>query len=331
MRAGACLAMLALVAGCATDREGMTRLRVPHGASLADVADTLAAHDVGTPRFLFKLAARLTRLDRRLQAGVYDVPLKSTIPDLITLLASGRTVKARLTVPEGLAIPDVVALAARQLGLPIDSLRSAFADSLEGYLYPDTYLVELDVTPWTLAETLRRGFDRAWRPQWEAAVAAHGLTRAQAVTLASIVEGEAVRDDERPVIAAVYLNRIRQRMPLQADPTVQYAILRATGARKPRLYNKDYATPSPYNTYLHPGLPPGPVNSPGARSLAAVAAPARVPYLYFVARGDGGHIFTTTYREHLQAIARVRRAAAQRGTQVGAPERSPAASSSRPR
>jgi UPF0755 protein len=113
-------------------------------------------------------------------------------------------------------------------------------------------------------------------------------------------------DDERPVIAGVYLNRVRRRMPLQADPTVQYAIQLQTGERKPRLLNKDYQFPSPYNTYLNPGLPPGPVNSPGLSSIEAALYPADVPYLFFVAGQDGRHVFSRTYGEHLRAIAQVR-------------------------
>jgi UPF0755 protein len=114
-------------------------------------------------------------------------------------------------------------------------------------------------------------------------------------------------DEERETIAGVYRNRLRIGMALQADPTVQYAIALATGKRKPRLYEKDYQFPSPYNTYLHPGLPPGPVNSPGRRSLEASLYPAPVPYLYFVAGPDGRHLFARTYAEHLRNIAKVRR------------------------
>jgi UPF0755 protein len=113
-------------------------------------------------------------------------------------------------------------------------------------------------------------------------------------------------EDDRPIIAAVYLNRLKRGMPLQADPTVQYAIQLATGSRKPRLFERDYAFLSPYNTYLRPGLPPGPVGAPSRRSIEAVLAPAAVPYLFFVAAPDGRHLFSRTYGEHLRAVARVR-------------------------
>ena len=153
---------------------------------------------------------------------------------------------------------------------------------------------------------MAEGFRAAWKPEWNARLGALGWTQAQLVTFASIVEGEARADDERETIAGVYHNRLRIGMALQADPTVQYAIFLATGKRRPRLFTKDYQFRSPYNTYLHPGLPPGPVNSPSLRSIEAALNPAKVPYLYFVAGPDGRHVFSKTYTEHLRAIARVR-------------------------
>jgi UPF0755 protein len=133
------------------------------------------------------------------------------------------------------------------------------------------------------------------------------MDRVALVTLASIVEGEARADDERETIAGVYRNRLRIGMALQADPTVQYAISLKRGKRKSRLFEKDYQFKSPYNTYLNPGLPPGPVNSPSRRSLEAALHPAQVHYLYFVAGPDGRHIFSRTYTEHLRAVRKVRR------------------------
>ena len=157
---------------------------------------------------------------------------------------------------------------------------------LQGYLFPDTYFVAVDSTPAELVrrmiDTMNDRFDADLRER----AAAKGLTTHEVLTLASIVEGEARADEERETIAGVYHNRLRIGMALQADPTVQYAIALKTGQRKPRLYVKDYQFPSPYNTYLHPGLPPGPVNSPSRRSIEAALYPAKVPYLYFVAESD---------------------------------------------
>jgi UPF0755 protein len=223
-------------------------------------------------------------------------------------------------VPEGFTVADIAAAAEARLGLPADSIRAAATDSallrefrvagpsLEGYLLPETYFVSRLISARALVREMAELFARSWRPDWDAKATALGLDRHQLVTLASIVEGEARVDGDRPLVAAVYLNRIRLGMPLQADPTVQYAIQVTTGSRKPRLLERDYLFPSRYNTYLHPGLPPGPVGAPSVKSIEAVLAPAAVPYLYFVADLDGTHVFTRTYGEHLRAIARIRTA-----------------------
>ena len=153
---------------------------------------------------------------------------------------------------------------------------------------------------------MAEGFKSEWKPAWDARLDSLGMNRLELVTLASIVEGEARADDERETIAGVYRNRIRIGMALQADPTVQYAISLKRGRRKSRLFEKDYQFKSPDNTYLNPGLPPGPVNSPSRRSLEAALYPANVQFLYFVARPDGRHVFSRTYREHLRAIRQIR-------------------------
>jgi UPF0755 protein len=180
------------------------------------------------------------------------------------------------------------------------------APSLEGYLLPETYSLPVPVSGGSLVDAMVGEFQRRWSPAWNARLDTLKLTRTQILALASIVEGEARHDDERSTIAAVYRNRLRIGMALQADPTVQYAIQLATGERKSRLYFKDYEFPSPYNTYLNPGLPPGPVNSPGIKSIEAALYPAEVPWLYFVAGPDGHHVFSRTLIEHNRAIQGVR-------------------------
>jgi UPF0755 protein len=224
------------------------------------------------------------------------------------------------TVPEGLTVVDVAALAAERLGMREDSVLAAARDgaaastllgypvkSFEGFLRPETYSLPVAVGGDELMRIMADGFKSSWEPAWTARLDSIKMTQLQLVTFASIVEGEARADEERETIAGVYHNRLRIGMALQADPTVQYAITLATGKRKPRLYTKDYQLPSPYNTYLHPGLPPGPVNSPSHRSIEASLYPAKVPYLYFVAGPDGRHLFARTYAEHLRNIAKVRR------------------------
>lgn len=321
MRHFAPLLLLATLAiGCsqpgpAGKREQFT---VPEGATFSQVLDTLDAHGLVGNRLWFKLRARLTRADRSVHAGPYEASRGISASALLSMLAEGRTASVRFTVPEGLTVSDVADLAERELDIDHDSLVAAAHDpalidslaidapSLEGFLHPDTYLLEQHATARAVVQRMVREFEHSWKAEWTARLDTLHMTRLQVVTLASIVEGEARADDEREVIAGVYLNRLRIGMALQADPTVQYAIEMQTGERKKRLFTKDYRTPSPYNTYLNPGLPPGPVNSPGVRSIEAALYPANVPYLYFVARPDGRHAFSRTYQEHLRAIRQVR-------------------------
>ena len=315
------LAFVALsLAACAGTNPTAERVTLPPGASFAAVTDTLAVHRVIASRRIFKLIARARGVDRSVQAGVYEFPPGTSPWKVLDVLARGAAVSQKFTVPEGLTIPEVATLAAERLGIPEDTLLAAAKDgaaasallgfrvsSFEGFLRPETYSLPLGTRADELVRIMAEGFKSSWEPAWTARLDSIRMTRLQLVTLASIVEGEARVDDEREIIAGVYHNRLRIRMALQADPTVQYAIFVATGKRKPRLYEKDYQFPSAYNTYLHPGLPPGPVNSPSHRSLEASLYPAQVPYLYFVAGQDGRHVFAKTYAEHLRNIATVRR------------------------
>ncbi|HEX2451726.1 MAG TPA: endolytic transglycosylase MltG [Gemmatimonadales bacterium] len=307
--------------GCGSSPAGPPeRVTVPPQAGFRAVTDTLYAHGLIRNKLVFRLVARFKGLDRSVQAGVYDLPRGAPMTEILTRLASGKTATARFTAPEGLTIPEIAIQAARQLAIPAESVVAAARDpaevqalalpgkSLEGFLYPETYALPLGTSGREVVRAMARSFKAAWRPEWNARLDTLGLSQLELMALASIVEGEARADDEREVIAGVYHNRLRIGMALQADPTVQYAILLATGTRKPRLYTKDYRFQSPYNTYLHPGLPPGPVNSPGRRSIEASLYPAKVPYLYFVAMPDGRHRFAATYNEHLRNVAASRRA-----------------------
>jgi UPF0755 protein len=298
------------------------RVTLPPGATFSAVTDSLHAHGVISSPVWFKFLARVRRLDRSVRAGIYEFSSGVSPWAVLDILAEGKAVALRFTVPEGLTILEVAHLASERLGMPEDSVLAAARDtaatnavlgfpvrSFEGFLRPETYSLAVGTRPAELIRVMAEGFKNQWEPEWTNRLDTLRMNRLQLVTLASIVEGEARADDEREIIAGVYYNRLRIGMALQADPTVQYAIALKTGNRKPRLYQKDYQFPSPYNTYLHPGLPPGPVNSPGRRSIEATLYPARVHYLYFVAGPDGRHIFSRTYDEHLRAVARVRKAA----------------------
>ena len=306
--------------------EKPARVILPQGASFSAVTDSLNAHSViASPRW-FKLLARVRGVDRSVHAGVYEFPAGATPWKVLTMLSSGQKAALRFTVPEGLTILEVASLAADKLGLRADSFVVAARDStaaarilgvpapsFEGFLRPETYLLPADINPRELVRIMAVGSNAEWQPGWNARLDTLKLDRLALVTLASIVEGEARVDEERETIAGVYHNRIRIGMALQADPTVQYAISLKTGRRKRRLFTRDYAFASPYNTYLHSGLPPGPVNSPGRRSIEAALYPADVRYLYFVADSTGRHVFSRTYNEHLRAIRKIRGA----GRRVG--------------
>lgn len=320
MRARLALALAAALAACggpAPDAP-LEQVTIPPGATLRAISESLSVHQVLDHPTWFRILARLKGADRSAQAGIYELRHGETASALLRILTEGRGKLVRFTAPEGETLRGVAELAEAQLGIPADSflaatrdtarLRAAGAEgpSYEGWLHPDTYLVPLTIVPEDLVDLMVRQAVSLWTPEREARRDSMKLTRLEVLTLASIVEGEALVDDERPVIAGVYLNRLRLRMALQADPTVQYGMELATGTRKTRLLIKDYKFPSPYNTYLHPGLPPGPINSPGTASIDAVLNPASVPYLFFVAGPDRRHIFSRTYREHLTAIRRVR-------------------------
>lgn len=307
------------VTACGSSAQS-ARVILPQGASFGAVTDSLAAHGVITNRRRFKLLARVRGVDRSVHAGVYEFPAGISEWTVLGMLAKGKKAALRFTVPEGLTIQDVAALAAERLGIPEDSFVAAARDrkaasallgmpvpSFEGFLRPETYIVPADLNADELVRIMANGFKAEWQPAWDAQLDSLKMNRLELVTLASIVEGEARADDERETIAGVYHNRLRIGMALQADPTVQYAISLKRGKRKSRLFQKDYQFNSPYNTYLTPGLPPGPVNSPSRRSLEATLHPANVRYLYFVAGPDGRHIFSRTYGEHLRAIRRVRK------------------------
>lgn len=296
----------------------VVRFTVPAGASVRQVSDTLAARGLITSPLGFRLVSRLTGGDRNIRAGIYDVAMGTGSKDLLAILRTGRVAVQKITVPEGLTLAEMATAVAARYGLDAAAFLAAARDpallrqvgtdrpTLEGFLLPETYTLPLPATPEALVGAMVSGMERAWTPVWRARADSIGLTQLQVLTLASIVEGEARHDDERNVIAGVYTNRLRRGMALQADPTVQYAIQLATGNRKTRLYFKDYAFQSPYNTYLRTGLPPGPVNNPGWKSIAAALYPAEVPFLYFVALPDGHHRFSKTLAEHNRAIREIR-------------------------
>lgn len=315
-------ALLAVVA-CGGEEGGEPRrVVIPAGSSFGAAADSLERSGIIGSSRMFRLYAKLRGRDRALKPGTYELPVGAAWDVTLDALTEGRSLSATVTIPEGFDLRAIVPLLAERLAVPADSVHAAVRDSaqrarldiptetLEGYLFPATYTFPLGTGPRQVVAEMVRQFEERWRPEWTARLDSIGLTRHELVTLASIVEKEARVADERPVIAAVYCNRLRIGMPLQADPTVQYVL----PSHVDRVLYSHLETPSPYNTYRNAGLPPGPIASPGSASLEATLHPVRVPYLYFVARPDGRHVFTTTFAEHTRARDQVRRAAAARAS-----------------
>lgn len=294
---------------------GTARVVVPRGASFRIAADSLAAKHIVRSALLFRLYAKVTGRERTIQPGTYQLERAMPYRDVVTALVNGRGIVHVITVVEGWELRQIVPQLARTLGVAVDSVDAAVRDTvlirrlgvptptLEGYLFPATYTFTDGTTARDAVGRMVARFEEAWRPEWDAQLQHLALSRHDAVTLASIVEREARRAEERPVIAAVYYNRLRKGMRLQADPTVQYAL----GRHVDRVLYKDLEIDSPYNTYRVSGLPPGPIGAPGAPSLDAAVHPANVPYLFFVAEPDGHHEFRTTMAEHEAAVRVARR------------------------
>ena len=314
-RAALCTLGLA-AAGCSEPYGAPVRVVVPPGASFSAATDSLArAGIVGQPA-IFRLYAKVTRNDRALKPGTYMLRRGSSWPDLLEALTEGKGLVHALTIPEGYSLSWIVPRLTQVLGAPAESVQAAVRDTtlrreldvptgtLEGYLFPDTYAFPDGTTPRAAVRMMVERFEREWKPEWTARLDTLTMSRHDVVTLASIVDKEAKLPEERAVIAAVYHNRLKKGMLLQADPTVQYA----RGQHTNRVLYRDLAIASPYNTYRHPGLPPGPIGSPGAASIEATLYPADVPYLFFVAHPDGHHEFRATFAEHSAAVAQMRRA-----------------------
>jgi UPF0755 protein len=246
---------------------------------------------------------------RRLQAGEYRFDKPMTVNEVIAKIARGDVYLLPLTFREGLTIRDMAALYESKGFGPAAEFRSAAANAqlvrdldpaakdLEGYLFPDTYTMPRHSTAAQLVARMVAGFEKVLTPELRAQAEQRGLSVRELVTLASIVEKETGKPEERPIVAAVYSNRLKIGMGLQCDPTVIYALQRVD-RYDGNLTRENLQFDSPYNTYRYRGLPPGPIAAPGRASLEAAAHPADVPYLYFVSRGDGSHIFATTLEEH---------------------------------
>jgi UPF0755 protein len=312
------LAIATTAVACGRPDDGAVhRVHVPNGTPFRVVADSLEARGIVRSALLFRLYARFTGDAGSIKAGTYEFQEGERWSAILDDLVAGRVAADRFVVPEGWDIARIGPVLARLVDQHPDSVVAYMLDTasasrfqvpgpnLEGYVYPATYLVPVGVPLDTIIDYMVRQYRRVWTDERRALAEAAGFSEREVVTLASIIEKEARVADEMPLMAAVFRNRLQIGYPLQADPTVQYAL----GEHQNRLLyaHIDQVANHPYNTYTQRGIPPGPIGSPSTRAIDAVLNPADVNYLYFVARPDGSHIFNRHLEDHNRARAEVRR------------------------
>jgi UPF0755 protein len=292
---------------------------VEPGETAGDIALRLKRLGLITDAELFRQLARYHKADSKLEAGRYELRADMTMGEIIEALQHGRLDEIAVTIPEGWRAEQIAEMLAQEVGVDGNEFLSLVQGgpfdyeflqnrppevTLEGFLFPDTYLLPVQPTAFDIIERMLANFDQRFTAQMRQAAVEQEMTIYQVVTLAAIVEREAVVPEERPIIAGVFLNRLGEGMNLDSCPTVQYALgyQEDTGQwwKTPLTLEELDRVNSPYNTYLHQGLPPGPICNPGLASMLAVLEPVETDYLYFLAKGDGSHAFATTFEEHLQ-------------------------------
>ena len=299
---------------------------VKKGAGLRAVATELEERRLIRSKHLFMVWAILRGGTRDIKAGEYTLSQSLPPVRIFHILASGAVKTYPVTIPEGLTAEQIADILAKKNLIDKGEFMSLVGDktlvasyhidgpSLEGYLYPDTYLISRDMGAKGLVDLMVNRFWHVYNSLIRDRKSAAGRLSQlrEIVTLASIVEKESGLAEERPIIASVFLNRLKKRMRLESDPTVIYGLKDFDG----NLKREDLRTPSPYNTYIHHGLPPGPIANPGREALSAVIDPLKTDYLYFVSKNDGSHYFSTTLKEHNRAVARFQK---RRRSPLGTP------------
>jgi UPF0755 protein len=303
-----------------TSQEGvLIAVKVNPGASTREIAQLLYSHRLIKSPLFFRLMAKNLGIDGSLRSGTYSLMMGSTMREILDLMRKGIIETQKLTVPEGFTAEKIGRLV-EELGIATTEafltecrefakehefagIDPAVIEPLEGYLFPDTYVFGMNVTPREIIKTMNSRFYKVFDEERASRAKQIGLSVHEVVTLASIVEREAKVPEERPVIAGVYLNRLSRGMKLDADPTVLYALGKTAG-----LTTRDLSVDSPYNTYEVIGLPPGAICNPGKASIDSVLWATEVDYLYFVAKDDGTHVFSKTLKEHSRNIRLIKEA-----------------------
>lgn len=291
-------------------------VEIGRGKSMREIADELEAHGVIKSAEYFSYVGKKKGLAAKIQAGEYELSSDMTPDQVLQTITSGKVVTRRFTIPEGFTL-DQIARKLDRIGVVSEadfieaagntSISSSWIKpspkNLEGLLFPETYTYAKSDDAKSIVRMMCAGFERVFGPIWESRNRDIGISRYEAIILASIIERETAANEERAMVAGVFMNRLRMNIRLMSDPTVIYGIPNFNG----NLTKADLQTPTPYNTYMNAGLPPGPICSPGAASLRAAVKPAKTDALYFVARGDGKHQFSATLEEHNAAVNKYQR------------------------
>jgi UPF0755 protein len=300
-------------------------IHIDNGDSADTIANKLQQSGVIESARLFRVLTSLMGVGDKLEAGEYEFAKGESTAVIVQRISHGITASRSVTIPEGLRSEEIGVLLEREGVVPAQDFTSALSDGysasflnallpgrrLEGFLFPATYGTPQQLTAHDMVQQMLAAFDQRYKSEIQPLLPSTRLSLLEIVTLASIIEREAQIPSERPIIASVFLNRLAAGVPLQADPTVQYAAASdpASVARygywKQELTANDLSIDSPYNTYVRPGLPPGPIANPGLSSILAVLKPAQTDYLYFVARTDGSHAFATTLEEHRRNVCNI--------------------------
>lgn len=287
-------------------------VEIPEGASFKQVALLLAKNDLIVSPFWFRFLGKVQDAERKVKPGEYDLHTAMRPVDILDTLIKGKVIQYRFLIPEGMTAAQIGTLLGEPGSVESEGLSKLVMDpefvkslgidspTLEGYLFPDTYYFPRRAKGEDILKTMAARFRQIYTPELQARATALKMTERQVLTLASIIEKETSQDDERSLVSAVYHNRLKSGVPLQSDPTVIYGIPNFDG----NLTRAHLITPTPFNTYLNPGLPPGPIANPGQKSIIAALYPAQARYLYFVSKNDGTHHFSVTLEEHNRAVAR---------------------------
>ena len=292
-----------------TNIDSMKKVRIDHGTTLSTISYELNKKGLVSNKWVFEFLTKIKGLEKSIQAGTFRLSNVHNNSEVINNIVFGSPDRKKITFLEGWNMNQVAKHLSKELDFNYSEVLKLLSNeefirdlqvnssTLEGYLFPETYYFFEGVNKTSVIKRLVKEHKKFWNDANLLKADSLGFTPYEITTLASIIEGEAIYDSERSIISAVYHNRLKIGMKLQADPTVQYII--DDGPR--RLLNKDLRIKSPYNTYIYQGLPPGPINSPGEQSLIAALSPQDNDYLYFVAKGDGYHTFSRNEKEHERA------------------------------